>query len=80
MCSNQVRHNDTATLEGLVDCLQHGSIDAEPELSSSNYVQVFRLLQLAVDHLWQLREAQARLYAVYHEATVAAQRWAREAA
>ncbi len=58
-----------------MECLQRGSIDAEPsELSPHNYVQLFRLIQLAVEYLWQLREGHVRLYAAYTYAIDGAQR------
>lgn len=44
--AQQVRLNDTATLEAIVPALQQGSVDAEPALSAHNYVQLFRLLQV----------------------------------
>lgn len=68
----QVRLNDTARLEAVIPALQQGSIDAEGALSSHNHVQLFRLLQLAVEHLWQMRESHAKLYPAYNEAAAAA--------
>jgi hypothetical protein len=59
-------------LEALIATLQQGSIDAEPTLSQHNYVQLFRLVQLAVEHLWQMRESHAKLYPAYTHAHTAA--------
>jgi hypothetical protein len=67
-----VRLNDVAALEALTATLQQGSIDAEPALSQHNYVQLFRLVQLAVEHLWQMRESHAKLYSAYTRAHTAA--------
>ena len=64
----QARLHDIATLEEIVDTLLQGSLEAEAELSAHNYVQLFRILQLAVEHLWQLRPIQARLYALKQQA------------
>lgn len=72
----QVRVADTQALEGLVECLQHGAIDAEGPPSAHNYVQLFRLLQLAVEYLWQLREGHGRLHAAYVRTAGAAGRCA----
>lgn len=71
---SQVRLNDIAALEALIQTLQQGSTDAEPALSQHNYVQLFRLVQLAVEHLWQMRESHAKLYPAYTHAQVAAER------
>lgn len=71
----QVRLNDIQRLEAVVPALQQGSIDAEgASLSSHNYVQLFRLVQLAVEHLWQMRESHAKLYPAYAAAVAAAER------
>jgi hypothetical protein len=72
----QVRCNDIARLEATIPELQQGSIDAEHALSSHNYVQLFRLVQLAVEHLWQMRESHAKLYPAYLGAVDAAERCA----
>lgn len=69
-----MRLNDTARLEAVIPALQQGSIDAEGVLSSHNHVQLFRLLQLAVEHLWQMRESHAKLYPAYSAAAAAADR------
>lgn len=68
----QVRHNDTKQLEAVIPALQQGSVDAEGVLSSHNYVQLFRLVQLGVEHLWQMRESHAKLYPAYKAAGEAA--------
>lgn len=70
----QVRLNDVAALEALLGTMQQGSIDAEPTLSQHNYVQLFRLVQLAVEHLWQMRESHSKLYPAYKCAHTAADR------
>jgi len=57
----------------VIPSLQQGSIDAEGTLSSHNYVQLFRLVQLAVEHLWQMRESHAKLYPAYAAAVTAAE-------
>jgi hypothetical protein len=67
----QVRLHDTARLEAVIPALQQGSIDAEGALCH-NHVQLFRLLQLAVEHLWQMRESHAKLYPAYNAAAAAA--------
>ncbi|KAF6265691.1 hypothetical protein COO60DRAFT_1633472 [Scenedesmus sp. NREL 46B-D3] len=59
--------------------MQQGSIDAEPTLSQHNYVQLFRLVQLAVEHLWQMRESHSKLYPAYNCARTAADRWKADA-
>eukprot|EP00882_Tetradesmus_deserticola_P033382 GHRQ01038133.1.p1 GENE.GHRQ01038133.1~~GHRQ01038133.1.p1 ORF type:complete len:113 (+),score=34.82 GHRQ01038133.1:214-552(+) len=69
-----VRLNDVAALEALIGTLQQGSIDAEPTLSQHEYVQLFRLVQLAVEHLWQMRESHTQLYPAYTRAHTAADR------
>jgi hypothetical protein len=66
--------NDTQKLEAVIPALQQGSIDAEGVLSSHNYVQLFRLVQLAVEHLWQMRESHAKLFPAYRAAAEAAER------
>lgn len=75
-----VRLNDPARLEAVIPALQQGSIDAEGALSSHNHVQLFRLLQLAVEHLWQMRESHAKLYPAYNAAAAAADTWKAAAA
>jgi hypothetical protein len=72
-CS-QVRLNDTARLEAVIPALQQGSVDAEHALTAANYVQLFRLVQLAVEHLWQMRESHAKLFPSYVGAADAAER------
>jgi hypothetical protein len=64
------------TLEDVIDTLLSGTIDAEAELSSYNYGQLFKLIQLSVEHLWQLRPIQAKLYEVQLAAVDAAVRCA----
>lgn len=66
--------NDTKRLEAVIPALQQGSIDAEHALSSHNYIQLFRLVQLAVEHLWQMRESHAKLHPAYAAAVEAADR------
>lgn len=68
----QVRITDTLALEAIMPALQQGSIDAEPSLSTHNYIQLFRLLQLAVEHLWQMRQSHAKVYPAYRQAITAA--------
>jgi hypothetical protein len=68
----QVRHNDTKQVEAVIPALQQGSVDAEGVLSSHNYVQLLRLMQLGVEHLWQMRESHAKLYPAYKAAGEAA--------
>lgn len=68
----QVRLNDAKKLETVIPALQQGSIDAEGVLSNHNYVQLLRLVQLAVEHLWQMRESHAKLYPAYKVAVEAA--------
>jgi len=72
----QVRRCDTPALEAVLPALQRGDVFAEPAagLSSHNHVQVFRLVQLAVEWLWQLRDCHVRLYAAYAAAQDAAYR------
>ncbi|KAF8061336.1 malate dehydrogenase [Scenedesmus sp. PABB004] len=71
-----VRRNDTAALEALVPALQCGGVDGEAApLSAADYVQLLRLVQLAVEHLWQMRESHAKLFAVYVTALAAAESW-----
>eukprot|EP00775_Hariotina_reticulata_P009000 gene9000-9173_t len=74
-----VRVNDTSALEAIMPALQQGSIDAEPFLSTHNYIQLFRLLQLAVEHLWQMRQSHAKVYPAYRQAITAAEAWAEAA-
>jgi hypothetical protein len=71
----QVRIHDIATLEDIIETLLQGSIDAEADLSGHNYVQLYKILQLAVEHLWQLRPIQAKLYALKQQAIEAAARY-----
>jgi hypothetical protein len=69
----QVRHNDISALEAIMPALQQGSTDAEPCLSAHNYIQLIRLLQLAVEHLWQMRQSHSKVYPAYRQAITTAE-------
>lgn len=69
----QARTADTAALQAALHTLQHGSPDAEPDLAEHNYHQLFQLLQLTVEWLWQLRETNVRLYGALAAALEATQ-------
>lgn len=71
----QVRINDIASLEAIIPTLLAGSSDAEAALSHHNHVQLYRLVQLSVEHLWQMRESHAKLYPAYVQAHAAALRY-----
>lgn len=64
----QARLTDVRAIEDCLDTLQHGSIQAERGLSRSNCMQVYRLLQLAVEYLNHLRSAHAALLEAYNYA------------
>jgi hypothetical protein len=64
-----------------LDTLQRGSFAAERDrLSPANCVQLFRLLQLAIEYCAHLRGAHALLLACYNTATAAAERCGAEQA
>lgn len=69
-----MRLTDVKAIEDCLDTLQHASLDSEKGLSSKNCIQLFRLLQLAVEYLWHLRNAHTTLFGYYQEAILAAER------
>ncbi len=72
----QIRLTDVRAVEDALDTLQHGSFAADRDrLSPANCVQLFRLLQLAVEYLAHLRSAHALLLDCYNAAIAAAERW-----
>jgi hypothetical protein len=63
-------------LEAVVPALLAGSLDAEAGApSTTNLLQLLRVLQLVVEHLWQMRESHAVLYPAYTRACTAANRY-----
>ncbi len=71
----QVRLTDVKAIEDSLHTLQHGSLGGEKGLSVKNCIQLFRLLQLAVEYLSHLRNAHALLLEYYQETTLAAERY-----
>lgn len=72
---SQVRLTDIQAVEEVLDTLQHGNLESERGLSINNCVQIFRLLQLAIEYLSHLHASHAQLYEHYRAATEAAARW-----
>ncbi|PNH08442.1 hypothetical protein TSOC_005003, partial [Tetrabaena socialis] len=71
-----IRLTDVKAVEDCLDTLQHGAFGAERDrLSPANCVQLFRLLQLAVEYCAHLRAAHALLLDCYGAATAAAEDW-----
>ncbi|EFJ45573.1 hypothetical protein VOLCADRAFT_94032 [Volvox carteri f. nagariensis] len=71
-----IRLTDVQAVEDCLDTLQRGSFAAERDrLSPANCVQLFRLLQLAVEYCGHLRAAHALLLECYNTATAAAESW-----
>ncbi len=62
-------------MQDCLQTLQTGSFDTEAgTLSSKNCIQVFRLLQLAIEYVWHLRNAHTSLLEAYNAAVQAADR------
>mmetsp|Transcript_30338 Transcript_30338/g.67275 ORF Transcript_30338/g.67275 Transcript_30338/m.67275 type:complete len:702 (-) Transcript_30338:298-2403(-) len=70
-----IRLTDVKAIEDSLHTLQHGSLEAERSLSVKNCIQLFRLLQLAIEYLTHLRNAHVILLEHYQTATQAADRW-----
>ncbi|KAG2492491.1 hypothetical protein HYH03_009156 [Edaphochlamys debaryana] len=71
-----IRLTDVKAVEDCLDTLQHGCFGAERDrLSPANCVQLFRLLQLAVEYCGHLRAAHALLLDCYNGALAAAENW-----
>ena len=70
----QIRLTDVRAIEDCLDTLQHGSFENEKGLSCKNCIQLFRLLQLAIEYVWHLRNAHTALLEHYNAATAAAER------
>lgn len=70
-----VRNVDVLAVEDILDCLRHGNLSDESPLSIHNYIQLIRLLQVAVTYLLQLREAHSRLFDLHLSVMAAARRW-----
>jgi hypothetical protein len=72
----QVRLTDVRAVEDCLDTLQHANFAAERGLSAKNCIHLFRLLQLATEYLWHLRNAHITLLDQYQQAVAAAERCA----
>ncbi|GIL91314.1 hypothetical protein Vretifemale_18956, partial [Volvox reticuliferus] len=73
---NVIRLTDVQAVEDCLDTLQRGSFAAERDrLSPSNCVQLFRLLQLAIEYCAHLRAAHALLLDCYNVASATAESW-----
>ncbi len=70
----QVRLTDVRAVEDCLQTLVQGSLDQEKHLSSKNCIQLFRLLQLAIEYVWHLRNAHVSLLDAYTAAVNAAAR------
>lgn len=72
--THQIRLTDVRAIEDCLDTLQHGNIEGERGLSMRNCMQLFRLLQLAIEYITHLRNAHALLLTCYSEASATASR------
>ncbi|GLI71412.1 hypothetical protein VaNZ11_016541, partial [Volvox africanus] len=73
---NVIRLTDVQAVEDCLDTLQRGAFAAERDrLSPANCVQLFRLLQLAIEYCAHLRAAHALLLDCYNVATATAESW-----
>jgi hypothetical protein len=72
----QVRLTDVRAVEDCLDTLQHGNFASERGLSARNCIHLFRLLQLATEYLWHLRNAHISLLDQYQQAVAGAERCA----
>eukprot|EP00798_Chlamydomonas_sp_ICE-L_P016266 gene16266-22445_t len=70
-----VRLTDVKAVEDSLHTLRHGSLGGEKGLSVKNCIQLFRLLQLAVEYLTHLGNAHVVLLERYEESTKAAENW-----
>ena len=68
---SQIHRADIKSVEKCLFTLQRGSMEADRgRLSVKNCIQVFRLLQLALEYLGHLSKAQTNLRAFYEVATL----------
>ncbi|MEW5301166.1 MAG: hypothetical protein WDW36_004042 [Sanguina aurantia] len=74
-----VRLTDVASVEAALETLQTGSLDAEKSLSAKNFVQLYRLAQLAIEYLAHLRNVHLTLQEHYGAAIHAADSWSHAA-
>ncbi|GLC44880.1 hypothetical protein PLESTM_001657600 [Pleodorina starrii] len=71
-----IRLTDVQAVEDCLDTLQRGCFPAERDrLSPGNCVQLFRLVQLALEYCAHLRAAHALLLDCYNTATTTAESW-----
>ncbi|KAG1667959.1 hypothetical protein FOA52_008331 [Chlamydomonas sp. UWO 241] len=70
-----VRLTDVVAVEDCLDTLRHGSLDGERSLAVKNCLQLFRLIQLAIEYVAHLRSAHVALLLRYHEAAAWVDRW-----
>lgn len=70
-----MRRGDTETLITAFSTLKEGSLDAENQVSCNNCVQLYRLLQLAIEYLEQLLRAHMTLIAAREQAVTIASGW-----
>jgi hypothetical protein len=84
--ASQVQYTDVRALEACMHTLQHGCLGGglEPgstaspgaqQLSVRNCSQLMRLLQLAMEYTWHLRDAHMRIASAYSTATATARRY-----